>query len=243
MALENDPTFLSLVVPAYNEEKRIKQCLLDIKSFFGKMGPNWEALIVIEKSTDATVAVAKETASESKQIKIIENTTHQGKGYAVKTGMLAAKGEYVIFMDADLSTPLVEVFNFLSEIETHPEIDVLIGDRKHGKSKIIKKQNWFRQKAGEFFNLLVQLLIYKGIQDTQCGFKLFRKKVVKPLFEPLKTQGFAFDVEILLRAKKLHYKVRSMPVQWVNSPHSKVSFLKDSFKMLFDILIMRIRGV
>ncbi|MBK9295114.1 MAG: glycosyltransferase [Oligoflexia bacterium] len=234
---------LSIVIPAYNEQSRIKQCILDLKSFFSRFGSGWEALIVVEKSNDDTFKVAKAAIDDCSNIKLIYNNVHLGKGYAVKTGMLNAIGEYVFYMDVDLSTPLVEVVNFLAEAQADPSFDLLIGDRKNIKSKIIKRQNYFRQKAGEFFNFLVQLLVLKGIKDTQCGFKMFKKQSVKLLFENLKTYDFAFDVEILLRAKKLGFKVKSMPVQWINSKHSKVHFIKDSIKMFFSILRLYIRGV
>jgi dolichyl-phosphate beta-glucosyltransferase len=233
--------FLSIILPAYNESRRIESGLKDIQSFLSRLPAPWEVIVVIEKSTDNTVEVARKITAGDSRFKIIASDVQKGKGFAVKTGMLQAQGEFVFFMDVDLSTPLVEVMHFLSELSSDPFLDILIGDRKHKTSQIIKKQWWLRQKMGEVFNLFVQSLTFKGIKDTQCGFKAFRKKTILPLFGHLKTDGFAFDVEVLWLAQKLGYKIKTLPVKWINSKDSKVRIVRDSLKMFFDLILIRLR--
>lgn len=232
---------ISLVVPAYNEARRIEHSLKEIKSFFDAFPMNVEILLVIEKSTDNTVALATQLVGTDPRFRIIANSVQKGKGYAVKTGMLQAKGEIVFFMDVDLSTPLVEVVKFVNHFADHPDCDVVIGSRQHQKSEVIKKQNPLRQKMGQTFNLLVQFFAIKGITDTQCGFKAFAKKCVQPVFSNQSLDGFSFDVEILIIAQKLGYKIDVVPVKWINSPESKVRIVRDSLKMLLDIMRVRRR--
>lgn len=234
------PPLLSIVVPAYSEERRLPTAIGDMKTFFSRF-PSVEILIVIEKSKDQTVELARKAAEGTEFIQIIANNVQRGKGYAVNCGMLRAQGQYVFFMDADLSTPLAEVIKFLAEFETHPDIDVLIGSRALAQSRIIKKQTWIRRNMGRSFNKLVQLFGVRGISDTQCGFKAFRQHTVKPIFTRQTLQGFAFDVEILLLAQKLGYKIQPVPVRWVNSPDSKVRIWLDPLKMFLDLLRIRYR--
>jgi dolichyl-phosphate beta-glucosyltransferase len=231
--------FLTLVIPAYNESKRVKRSLEDLKSFFASFNDGIEILLVIEKSTDTTVEIAWQIVGEDPRFRIIANNVHRGKGFAVRTGMLQARGKYVFFMDLDLSTPLVEVIAFLAHFEANPKDDILIGSRQHAKSKILKRQNPIRQKMGEVFNMFVQALAVKGITDTQCGFKAFRNHTIEPIFQRQTIDGFSFDVEVLLLAQSLGYKIEVLPVQWINSPDSKVHIVRDSIKMFFDLLRLK----
>jgi len=231
--------FLSLVIPAYNESKRIEASISDLKSFFQSTQHGVEICLVIEKSSDGTAEMAKRLVGDDSRFRVIANDVQKGKGYAVKTGMLAAKGEIVFFMDLDLSTPLAEVFNFLDHFQSHESTDIIIGSRQHAKSQIIKKQHPLRQKMGQTFNFFVQLFAVKGITDTQCGFKAFRARTIQPIFSRQRIDGFSFDVEILLLAKELAYKIDILPVRWVNSPDSKVRIVRDSIKMFFDLLRMK----
>lgn len=239
MSTSSNPS-LSIVIPAYNEERRLPGTIRDLRSFFGRL-PAVEVIIVIEKSTDRTVELAKAAAGEDAMFRIIANDVQRGKGYAVKCGMLLAKGQFVFFMDADLSTPLAEVLNFLAEFDAHPEIDVLIGSRAEAKSQIIKKQSWLRRNMGRGFNRFVQVLSVKGIKDTQCGFKAFRQKCVEPIFSRQTLNGFAFDVEVLILAQMMGYQIQTVPVRWVNSPDSKVRIWLDPIKMLIDLLRIKRR--
>jgi dolichyl-phosphate beta-glucosyltransferase len=234
---------LSLVIPAYNEERRLPASLRDIQSFFKQVSDEPEVLVIVEKSTDQTVAKAQAAIQGDARFRVIDNQVHKGKGFAVKSGMLKAQGEIVIFMDADLSTPLAEVYAFMQHFNEHPETDVIIGSRAEAKSQVVKKQSWLRRNMGRIFNKFVKATALKalppGIADTQCGFKAFRKQACQEIFSRQKTDGFAFDVEILMLASALGYKIDVRPVRWVNSPDSKVRILIDPLKMLLDLFRIR----
>lgn len=234
--VNNAEIYLSIIIPAYNEARRLPQSLRDIKTFFSRFPENYEVIVIVEKSSDNTVQLAQAEVAGDLHFKIVDNKVRRGKGFAVRTGMLMAQGKYQFFMDADLSTPLSEVISFLAELESHQDIDILIGNRKHPKTNLIKKQNPLRQKMGETFNHFVQSFAFGGIQDTQCGFKAFKKDVSRNIFSRQTLNGFSFDVEVLLLARQMNYKIKDLPVKWINSPDSKVHVIKDSFKMLWDIM-------
>ena len=244
--MPDTPPLLSVILPAYNEEQRLPQAIRDIQSFFSKSNKTMagatssiEWLIVIEKSTDATVSVTHKAVGGDTQFRIIENSVHRGKGYAVKTGVQAARGAFIFFTDVDLSTPLSEILHFLGEFQAHPERDILIGDRQHPRSRIVMRQSFVRQSLGRTFNLLVRLLTQLPFSDTQCGFKGFRSTAAKRIFSELQTDHFAFDVEVILRAQRYGFSVHNLPVRWVNDTNSKVNILRDSKRMLWDILKIR----
>lgn len=239
MQLTNSPVPFSLVIPAYNEERRLPTSIRDIRSFFSSINDPFEVLVIIEKSTDRTLELAREAAKGDDRIQVIDNQVQRGKGYAVRSGMQRARGEIVFFMDADLSTPLAEILKFLAYFKEHPEVDVLIGSRAHAQSLIIKRQNFFRQSLGRTFNKFVQLFGIKGIEDTQCGFKAFRARANREIFSRQTLDGFAFDVEVLLLAQRLGFKTEALPVKWINSPDSKVRILIDPIKMLWDLIRIR----
>lgn len=198
-----------------------------------------ETIIVIEKSSDRTAELARAEVGQDPAFTIVENDVQRGKGYAVKTGMLRARGELVFFMDADLSTPLAEVFKFVGEFGMKNDVDVLIGSRAEAKSQILKRQTWIRQNLGRGFNRFVQAFGVSGIRDTQCGFKAFRKRTVEPIFSRQTVDGFAFDVEILLLAQAMGFKVATLPVRWTNSVDSKVRIWIDPLLMLYDLLRLK----
>lgn len=238
---------ISIVIPAYNEEARLPSTIRDIKTFFSKLALDIEVIIVVEKSNDQTLVLAKKSIDNKEGIdspvrfQLIDNKVHRGKGYAVKTGMEYVTGEYVFFFDADLSIPLTEVLHFVVTLQKHPEIDILIGDRKHEQSEISIQQTFFRQKIGRTFNSLVQKITGLPIKDTQCGFKAFRYDVAKSIFPLLKCDHFAFDVEILLLAKHFDYKLSARPVIWRDVKGSTVNVWSDSLKMLKDLLLIKYR--
>lgn len=226
---------ISLVIPAYNEAQRITQSLSALLEYV-KGHPSVEAILVVEKSTDDTLRIAHELVGDCPQFQIIGNSVHLGKGYAVKTGMLSARGEFVFFMDLDLSTPLSEVARFVEVFELRPDIDVLIGSRQHPQSQILRKQNPIRQKMGQTFNTFLQMYALKGIPDTQCGFKAFRAGAVQPVFSRQTVYNFAFDVEILVSAAKQGFRIQALPVRWINSAESKVRMVRDSLRMLVTLV-------
>jgi dolichyl-phosphate beta-glucosyltransferase len=231
---------LSLVIPAYNEARRIASSLEQVLDYVTTSGMACELILVVERSTDGTAEIARRILEATPAL-LIENATHRGKGYAVKTGMLRATGDFVLFMDLDLSTPLAEIPVFLRRAEEMPGVDIWIGNRRHAQTEIVQRQSLVRQSMGRVFNVFVRRFVLPGLADTQCGFKLFRRHAVKPLFERQTLDGFSFDVEILLIAERLGLEVRDLPVKWKNSPETKVRVVRDSIKMLADLMLIRRR--
>jgi dolichyl-phosphate beta-glucosyltransferase len=233
MPSEHDP-HLSIIIPAYNEATRLPQSLRRIMEIGGSFAFSFEVLVVVEKSTDGTLELAREIVAKQANFQIIDNGPKRGKGHAVRSGMVKAAGEYQFYMDADLSVPINQVITFLDYFRAHPGVDVLIGNRQHPSSNVIRKQSLLRRKMGQTFNRVLQIFSLLDIRDTQCGFKAFRKNAAREIFSRQKLDGFAFDVEILLLAKKLGFKITDLPVEWANSPESKVNILRDSIQMLSD---------
>lgn len=230
---------LSIVIPAYNEEKRLGASLEEIQSFLTNHFEQTEVIVVNDGSSDRTSQVVSAFVKESgmHRLILIELARNSGKGAAVKAGVERATGDYILFMDADLSTPLSEISKVLSPLQ-HGQ-DIAIGSRAIQSSKILKRQPFYRESMGKLFNLFVRLLVIDGIADTQCGFKAFRGDVAKDIFNRLQTTRFGFDVEVLLWAKVLGYSIEEVGVTWVNSPHSRVSPIRDSLEMLWSLFRIR----
>ncbi len=225
--------YISFVIPAYNEELRISQTINKVFDYFGKQNFEFEIIVVDDGSKDNTQIVMKNFPNV-KYIKLVQN---QGKGAAVRTGMLAAQGKYIIFSDADLSTPVYEIPKLLKYLENG--YDVCIGSRALDSSMIKVHQPFYREFMGKTFNKLVQLLVVKGISDTQCGFKGFTKQASEIIFSKQIINGFGFDVEIIYLAKLANLKIKEIPVEWYNDDRSKVHPIKDSIKMLSEIIKIR----
>lgn len=224
---------LSIVIPAYNEEKRIVKTLNRIVEYMDNK--DYEILVVNDGSKDKTVEVVEEVKEAvNNKVRIINNPGNKGKGYSVKNGMLYAKGDLLLFSDADLSTPIEELEKLLPFVEWR--YGVVIGSRALKESDVKVHQPFYRELMGKFFNKIVRLLAVKGIRDTQCGFKLFTREAADKVFKLQKLDGFSFDVEILYLAKKLGFKIKEVPIIWVNDEETKVSSIKDSAKMFLDVL-------
>lgn len=238
---------LGIVIPAYQEARRISSSIRQVGEYFRTRKSQVYIVYVIEKSTDQTLEIARKAARDYSFIEILDQGVQRGKGFAVRTGVLhLAKRldpqSLVMFMDCDLSTPLKHVDDLLNFWQMRPEIQIVIGNRKHPGSTIGRSQSWIRRKMGEVFNWLVQGITgLRGIRDTQCGFKAFRMPVGSKLFQALQENGFAFDVEILLRARRLGLPTASIPVSWFDQKGSKVRIVRDSLKMLRAILLLRHR--
>lgn len=230
---------LSIVIPAYNEEKRLGASLQEIQSFLPNYFEQTEVIVVNDGSSDRTSQVAKAFLQESgaHRLMLIELPRNCGKGAAVKAGVERATGDYILFMDADLSTPLSEISKVISVLENGK--DIAIGSRAIESSNILEHQPFYRETMGKLFNLFVKLLVIDGISDTQCGFKAFRREVAREIFNRLQTARFGFDVEVLLWAKVLGYTIEEVGVTWVNSPHSRVSPIRDSLEMLWSLFRIR----
>jgi dolichyl-phosphate beta-glucosyltransferase len=229
---------LSLVIPAFNEAHRLPESLRAIALFCGKFSFPWEVLVVVERSTDETLDLAFAAAAEQANFHVIDNKVQRGKGYAVRTGMLRATGAICFYMDADLSVPLKEIRKFLERFQDR-SVDVLIANRQHKHSRILRRQGFVRRFMGHCFNRILRRIAGVDIFDTQCGFKAFRREAARAIFSRQKLDGFAFDVEVLLLAKKLHLDVVDLPVEWVNSSESRLHLFRDSFKMFSDAARVR----
>ena len=231
---------LSIVIAAYNEQNRIGESLLKIKAYLDARGSDYEIIVVDDGSTDNTRQMAANYKSEITNLKVIGYPENKGKGYALRQGVFASKGDAVLLTDADLSTPIDELDRLLPLI-SNQQHDVVIGSRALEPNKVLKKQPWWRQGMGKTFNRIVKVLVLDGFNDTQCGFKLFSGEAAKSLFKEARIDRFAYDVEILALAKKNGYRISEMAVRWINSPESKVNPIFDSMQMLFDLVKIRLR--
>jgi len=228
--------YLSIIIPAYNEENRIVNSLDELKKFIDESNYNCEIIIVDDGSKDRTIQVVHDFFSNNNLLNIytlIENKTNKGKGFAVRKGLEKASGEFILFTDADFSTPINECKKMIEILKQG--YDIVIGSRALKDSNLIKRQNIIRMSMGKFFNLMVKLITKLEFNDTQCGFKIFTKDSKTKLLPYLKIDDFSFDVEILYVAKKLNLK----PVSWTNSPNSKVKIIKDSLKMFRSLIKIR----
>lgn len=231
---------LSIIIPAYNEELRIKATIEKILVFLKNKKWIYEIIIIDDGSTDKTALIAKQF--EKSNVKLISYKSNRGKGYAVKTGVLAAGKDWILITDGDLSTPIEELENFFK----YSDYDILIGSRTIKDSKILIHQPWHRELGGKVINFFVQLLALPGIKDTQCGFKLFKKAAAETIFSKQTINRFGFDVEILYIARKKGFKIEELAIQWSNNPNTKIKPLKDGLRILIDLVKIRLndlRGV
>lgn len=232
------PNSISIIIAAFNEEKRIIPSLLKIKEYLTKQDLPYEIIVVDDGSTDGTHAVVTDLIKDIPYLKVIHYAPNKGKGHALRTGVLASKGDIILLSDADLSTPIEELSKLLPLINDN-KYDIVIGSRALALSEILKRQPWWRQSMGKFFNKLVKALVIENFKDTQCGFKVFRGDIARSLFKEAQIDRFAYDVEILAIGKKKGCKIVEAPVRWINSPESKVDPIRDSVQMLFDLLKIR----
>jgi len=229
------PPFLSIIIPAYNEEKRLPQTLEQACSFVLTQSYPAEILVVENGSQDRTAQVAAEFAARHPFVHALHSEP-RGKGWAVRTGMLAASGDYRFICDADLSMPIEEINRFLPP--AIPDAPIVIASREgHGARRYNEPQ--YRHFIGRIFNGMVKIFALPGLQDSQCGFKCFRADVAERLF-PLQTiGGWTFDVEILFIARKRCIPVRELGIPWHFNPDSKVRFWRDSWRMALDLFKIR----
>jgi glycosyltransferase involved in cell wall biosynthesis len=233
------PAF-SLIIPAFNEENRLRQTLRDALAYLRETTPASELIVMNDGSTDRTSAVVREVFSEAGSVatRLIEHSPNRGKGAAVREGLLAAKHSIALFSDADFSTPIEEAPKLINPIAAG-ELDVAFGSRALDRSLIGRHQPWRREQGGRVFNLIVRLATGLPFWDTQCGFKAFQLENFRPVLEQAKTDGFGFDVELLYLARKTGLRMREIPVRWNHHEGSKVSFARDSLRMLREIAALR----
>jgi dolichyl-phosphate beta-glucosyltransferase len=229
--------YLSVIIPAYNEEQRLQSTLERVLAYLDRQPYTSEILVVDDGSTDRTATIARRYAGENARVRILRYTPNRGKGHAVRIGMSEADGQLMLFCDADLSTPIEELEKLMAPLQDG--CDVVIGSRALPESDLRVHQPWLRERLGRTFNLLVRVLGVRGFADTQCGFKLFTRRAARDVFPRLFTDRWAFDVEALLVAQKLRYRIQEVPVTWINSPASKVNVLRDATGTLKDLLRIR----
>jgi glycosyltransferase involved in cell wall biosynthesis len=227
--------FLSIVIPAYNEEMRIAQTLNTVVSYVRGQGYSWEVVVADDGSQDRTATLVEAAARENPGIRLVR-LSHGGKGWAVRGGMLEARGQYRFLADADLSMPIENLERFLPSRLT--DFDVAIGSREAPGAHRFHEPIG-RHLMGRAFNGMVRLLAVKGFNDTQCGFKCFEAQAAETLFPLQRAQGFGFDVEVLFLAQRLRMRIKEVPIDWYYHEGSKVKPLRDSFLMLKDLLSVR----
>ncbi|HVT74894.1 MAG TPA: dolichyl-phosphate beta-glucosyltransferase [Candidatus Paceibacterota bacterium] len=234
---------LSIVIPAYNEELRIGATLADIKRFFSDRALSYEIIVVSDGATDGTEAVVRDFAEGLPALRLISYCKNRGKGFAVKAGMLAAKGEYRLFMDADNSVRIDSIEPFLREMGRNG-CEVAIGSIDSDESGVIDRAGWHRRLASKASRFLIRALATPGIRDTQRGFKLFTERAVKAVFPLQRTERFGFDVELLVIAREKGFGIREIPVYWENPSGSKVSLRSyyESLIELWRIYVNMLRG-
>ena len=231
--------FLSIVVPAYNEEARLPATLAEIGAWMEARQLDAEILVVDDGSRDRTAEIAGE-ALRGRRGRVLRNGENRGKGYSVRHGVLEAAGRFVLLTDADLSTPITEYDKVAAWVRDH-DLDVAIGSRALPGSDVQQRQGLLRQTMGRVFNRIIRALTGLPFRDTQCGFKLLDRERTRPLFEKMVVDRFAFDVELLFLCRRFGLTVREVPVIWRNAPGSKVSILGDPLNMIYDVLRVRWR--
>lgn len=235
-----DQFHLSVVVPAYNEEARLERTLACLAEYYGNQSYTYDVLVVSDGSQDKTKAIVEDFAQSHPEFSVFEYQPNKGKGCAVRVGMLKAKGNYVLFCDADLATPQEETEKLLPRMLQGA--DVAIGSRPLKESNLEVRQPMYREIAGRTFNAAVQLFGIRGIADTQCGFKMFTSAACMDIFSRCKLNRFGFDFECLMIARDLGYKIDEVPIRWRHQEGSKVRLLQDGSQMLIDLIRLRLQG-
>lgn len=230
------PPALSIVIPAFNESRRIERTLADLRAFLPSLHISWEIRVVDDGSTDDTVRVVEEAGANDGRI-VVQREPHRGKGGTVRAGMLAAAGDLRFMCDADLSMPVTELSRFLEAVPG--TYDIAIGSREgHGARRVGEPAH--RHRMGRIFNRLVAMSAVGGIMDTQCGFKMFSRRAAEQVFPLVTIEGWAFDIEMLVIARRLGLRILELPIEWHYREESRVSLVRDSFRMARDVL--KIRG-
>ncbi len=231
---------LSVIIPAYNEDVCLHRTLQAIVAYLaGRF--SYEIIVVDDGSTDRTYEVSRNFFNMNQCGQVLKNDANYGKGYSVRKGMFKARGNLRLFSDADMSTPIDELEKLHGAIGDG--YDLAIGSRSLPDSDVRVHQRLYRELMGKIFNCFVQKVAVRGIIDTQCGFKLFTKEAAHDIFRRQYINGFSFDVEVLFIAFKLGYRVKEVPVTWINSPRSKVNPVTDSARMLLDLFSIRFKDL
>lgn len=231
---------LSIVVPAYNEARRLPRTLPRLIEYAQRLDKPAEIIVVDDGSVDGTSEVASGLGRACGFVSVLRSPQNHGKGASVRRGMLAARHAHVLYTDADLSAPIEEAGKLRAALEQGA--DVAIGSRRLAQSDIQIRQPWLRGLAGRTFSALVSLLLLPGIRDSQCGFKAFRRPIAQEVFGRQRLERFGFDAEVLWLARRLGYRVAEVPIVWRDDPRSHVRLVRDSFGMLLDLGRIRLNA-
>jgi dolichyl-phosphate beta-glucosyltransferase len=229
---------VSIVIPAYNEAGRLPTTLEKLRHYADSHSEVRQILVVDDGSRDATATVVSDLATRDRRIQLVSYSPNAGKGYAIRRGIIEVQSELVLISDADLSTPIEEIEKLTTALQEH---DLAIGSRGVDETTVKQRQRWYRQKMGKAFNRIMRAITGLPYIDTQCGFKLMPRSVAREIFNRAIVDRFAFDVEMLMLAHHRGFTVAEVPVLWFNSPDSRVHIVRDSFRMLRDVLALRWR--
>ena len=229
-----------MVVPAYNEEQRLLPTLQRLHEYYSAQEYPFDVHVISDGSKDGTRQLVDSFAQDHPAFRVTEYHPNRGKGYAVRFGVLAAEGDIVLFCDADLATPQEETAKLLARIQAGAT--VAIGSRPLRESKLEVRQPLYRELLGRAFNTAVQLFGVRGIDDTQCGFKMFTREAGRDIFARCKVDGYGFDFESLMIARDLGYRIDEVPIRWSHQEGSKVSLLRDGSRMLIELVRLRFAG-
>jgi len=237
------PPPLAVIVPAFNEARRLTENLLTLLQYLQTYRPAAELIVVDDGSTDGTARVAEEFFAQRPEVmaRVVRFAQNRGKGHAVRAGLLAAQAPIALFSDADLSTPITELPKVVKPIESE-NYDIVLGSRALDRGLIGDRQPWRREQGGKVFNAIVRLTTQLPFSDTQCGFKAFRMESTRPIIKDGRINGFGFDVELLFLAQRAGLRMLEVPVRWNHHDGSKVHIVRDSLRMFSEVLSLRTRA-
>ena len=231
---------ITIVIPAYNEAERLGPTLDRVIAFAQNKQWNAEIIVVNDGSHDQTAEIVRNFAAKTPVVRLVENLVNRGKGYTVRNGVLNAKGELILFSDADMSSPIEEAPKLLAALE---DADIAIGSRWMNTELQTRRQSLMRQILGRVFNLLLRLLLRLNFKDTQCGFKAFRREAAMAVFPLQQVEGWGFDPEVLFLAQRLGFRIVEVPVRWGHDTRTRINPLVDGARMVSDMLLIRWNSV
>lgn len=234
-------TVYSIVIPAYNESSRIAASLDKVLAYIAEQHWDAEVIVVNDGSSDNTADIVRAYAEKHKIVRLLENPGNRGKGFSVRHGMISARGEILLFSDADLSSPIYEAEKLFSEI--HKGADVAFGSRWLDSATQTERQSVLRQVAGRAYNILLRIILGLNYRDTQCGLKAFSRSAAEKVFTRQSIEGWGFDPELLFIARKFKLRMVEVPVEWAHDDRSKINPIVDGFKMGMEMLKIRWNGV
>jgi dolichyl-phosphate beta-glucosyltransferase len=232
----NQPIY-SIIIPAYNEGARLGATLEKVLDYTARQGWDAEIIVVNDGSRDSTPALIQQFSARDPRVKLVENPENRGKGYSVRNGMSQARGEVLLFTDADLSSPIEEANKLFSAI--NDGADIAIGSRWLRSELQTRKQPLYRQLFGRIFNLVLRIFLGLKFKDTQCGFKAFTRRAAQGVFPLQRIERWGFDPELLYLARRMHFQVREVPVAWAHSAGTRLHPFRDGFRMFGDVLRVR----